>query len=363
MASGPQQRPALARQIGLSRLGVSELLAGLEVRGLVHVSGNFGGAPGRSQLSYALKSDAALVVGFDVGGTKVAGAVTDLRGQVLSEMAAATAQSGSKELIEQLGEMTDALCREAGVPRFRLRVGAVGVPAAVHPATAELSLAGNLRGLEGSNLRADLQTALGFDLLIDNDVNLALLGEVGQGEAQGCNNVAFIALGTGIGGALMVNGRLLRGAHGGAGELGYLPLWRIESAGTASLEEFVGEAGLRSAYVARGGDDNLSVKDIFSAAEGGDTAANAVLDEAADHVARAVLCVLSLLDPDLVVFGGSIGARPEFIGRVDRLVAASWMRPVRVVRSQSGSRAGLLGALELARNYVLDDMFGAMPRR
>jgi predicted NBD/HSP70 family sugar kinase len=363
MAGESLQRPALAQRIGLSKLAVSELLAGLEVRGLVQVEGMLGGAPGRSQLSYALKADAALIVGFDVGGTKIAGAIADLRGQVLAETTEMTVQSGAAGLVAQLSQMTDALCREAGVPRFRLRTGAVGVPAAVHPVTADLSLAGNLPGLEGGNLRSALREALGVNVLIDNDVNLALLAEVDQGDGSRRENAAFVALGTGIGGALMINGRLLRGAHGGAGELGYMPLWQIDGPGVASLEERVGEAGIRRDYVSRGGDAAHSVRDIFAAATDGNAAARDTLDAAAHHTARAALALLALLDPDLLIFGGSIGARPEFIERVERLVSATWLRPIQIVRSRSGGRAGLLGALELARADLLDELFGSLPAR
>jgi predicted NBD/HSP70 family sugar kinase len=356
-------RPALAQKIGLSRLAVSELLAELEVRGMVRVEGALGGAPGRSQLSYALKADAALALGFDVGGTKVAGAIVDLRGRILAEITEPTAQHGAESLMAQLHRLAERLCDSAGVPRFRLRIAAIGVPAAVHPEHATLSLAGNLPAVEGGNLRSTLRDALGLTVLIDNDVNLALLAEASQGAAAGRDNVAFIALGTGIGGALMVNGHLLRGAHGGAGEVGYVPLWQIEAPGVAALEDRVGEAGIRHAYVAAGGSPDHSVRDIFSAAERGDGLAVSTLDTLAAQVARAVLTVLAIVDPDVVVFGGSIGARPEFIVRVEQHVASSWLRPISIVRSSSGGRAGLIGALELARRHMLDDMFGAMPRR
>ncbi len=357
------QRPALAQRIGLSRLAVSELLADLEVRGVVQVDGRLGGTPGRSQLSYALKADAALTLGFDVGGTKVAGALADLRGHILAEITEPTVQSGAEGLVTQIGAMAASLCQHAGVQAYRVRGAAVGVPAAVHPLTADLSLAGNLPGLEGGNLRAALGAALGVNVRIDNDVNLALLAEVSQGSARERDNVVFIALGTGIGGALMINGRLLRGAHGGAGELGYMPLWQIEAPGVPALEDRVGEAGIRRDYVTRGGNEAHTVRDIFAAAADGDSAALAALDAASEHVARAVISILALLDTDFVVFGGSIGARPEFIERVERSVAAAWMRPVDIARSHSGGRAGLLGALELARQHLLEEMFGALPGR
>lgn len=355
------QRPALAQRVGLPRMAVSDLLAGLEMRGLVQVQGAIGGAPGRSQLSYALRSEAAFALGFDVGGTKVAAGLTDLGGHIVAERTEATVRTGAVDLVAQLARIAEALREEAGIPRFRLRAAAVGVPAAVHPSTAELSLAGNLPGLEGDDLRPQLSQALGMDVLIENDVNLALLAETAQAGRHEAQNVAFIALGTGIGGALMINGRLLRGAHGGAGELGYMPLWSIEAPGVPPLEERVGEAGIRRAYVAGGGDPAHSVREIFAAAEAGNGAARAALDGAMDHVARAVLSILALLDTDVIVFGGSIGSRPEFIAGVERLVSAAWSRPVHIVRSHSGGRAGMLGALELARRHMLDDLFGPLP--
>jgi len=361
MSGEALQRPALAQRIGLSRLAVTELLADLEMRGMVHVEGALGGAPGRSHLSYALKADAALALGFDVGGTKVAAAIADLRGHILAESVEPTAQDGMAGLAAQLDRMAESLCENIGIPRFRLRMAAMGVPAAVHPHSAELSLAGNLPGLEGGNAHAAFAAALGIDVLIDNDVNLALLAEASGGVAAGRDNVAFVALGTGIGGALMINGHLLRGAHGGAGEMGYMPLWRIEPAGVAALEDRVGEAGIRQAYVTAGGDAAHSVRDIFAAAEGGEAIALAVLDAASAEVSRALLAILALLDPDIVVFGGSIGSRREFIARVEQRIAAAWPRPVSIARSSTGGRAGLIGALELARGALLDDMFGPMP--
>jgi predicted NBD/HSP70 family sugar kinase len=361
MGAESLQRPALAQKIGLSRLAVSDLLADLEVRGLVQVAGALGGAPGRSHLSYTLKQDAALALGFDVGGTKVAAAIADLRGHILAEMTEPTAQGSSDSLVAQLDRIADMLCEKAGIPRFRLRQAAIGVPAAVHPEDATLSLAGNLPGLEGDNLRARLVEALGLDVLIDNDVNLALLAETSQGAARGKDNVAFIALGTGIGGALMINGKLLHGAHGGAGELGYMPLWQIEAPGIAALEDRVGEAGIRHAYVTAGGSAAFSVRDIFAAAERGEAIALQTLDTIGAQVARALLTVLALVDPDAVVFGGSIGSRPEFIERVQNHISTVWMRPITIARSSSGGRAGLIGALELARHAMLDDMFGTLP--
>jgi predicted NBD/HSP70 family sugar kinase len=355
------QRPTLARQIGLPRHAVSDLLAILEGRGLIRVSGDLDGSPGRSQLTYSLRSSAALSLGFDVGGTKLAGALCDIRGTILAEHTIPTARTGAADLIEQIATMADALCREAGLPRFHVRNTAIGVPAAVDCRSGTLSLSGNLPGIEGAFFSQKLPEVLGGAVHLDNDVNLALLAELADGVARGRRNVIFISLGTGIGGAMMVNGHLLRGSAGGAGEIGYMPLWQLERTGLPPVEEKVGEAGIRRRYVAAGGDPAHSVFDIFEASAHGSESARSALDATAGIVARSLVAALSLVDADMVVFGGSIGARAEFIERVQMHVSGAWMRPVEILGSRAGGRGGLLGAIELSRQNMLETLFGPPP--
>lgn len=352
------QRPALSRHTGLPKHVVSDLLANLETRGLVKVTGAHDGMPGRSQLTYAMRADAAFSFGFDVGGTKIAGALCDMRGKILAELTEPTNLDGIDKLVHQICEMGKFLCESVGRPRFHVRNTAIGVPAAVDPVSGSLSLAGNLRGVEGVALREVFASALSTTVHLDNDVNLALIAETTNGAARGRNNVAFVALGTGIGAALLINGKILRGAFGGAGEIGYLPLWKLDPAGTASLENQVGEAGIRALHAQNGGASGHSVRDIFEASSAGDPIAGRTLDMAAETVSRGIVAVLAIADPDMIVLGGSIGARDEFIERIRGHVENSWIRPITVCRSTAGGRAGLLGAIEIARQNLLESLFG-----
>ncbi|UXN71086.1 ROK family protein [Devosia neptuniae] len=360
--SGALQRPALAKRVGVSKQTVSELLSVLEQRGLVQVAGPLNGLPGRSSLSYALRPDAALALGFDIGGTKIAAALVDLRGAVLAETVVPTAVGGLDQLVGQVVDLAETLARSAGVQRFRVQACAVGVPAAVNPATGILNLAANLPGLEAVDLHARLTKALNCPVSIENDVNLALLGEVASGSGQGKRDIAFVALGTGVGAGLMVNGRLLRGANGGAGEIAYLPLpdhrTTARSLAQGHFETIVGEAGIREAFARRGGAADVSVRAIFDLATAGDTRALQTIDELAGHVALGIVSLIALVDPELVVLGGSVGARPELIERVQAELAARFERPVPIVASNTGARAGLAGALEMARRQLMADLFG-----
>lgn len=360
--SGALQRPALAKRVGISKQAISELLSVLEQRGLVQVDGPFNGLPGRSTQSYALRPSAALALGFDIGGTKIAAALTDLRGAVLAETIEPTAHGDLDQLVGQLVELANGLARKAGAQRFRIQACTAGVPAAVNPATGILNLAANLPGLVAVNLQARLTLALGCPVFIENDVNLALLGEVADGCGKGKSDIAFLALGTGVGAGLMVNGRLLRGATGGAGEIAYLPLpdhqTSKRSLAQGHFETVVGEAGIREAFARRGGAPDLSVRAIFDLAAAGDARALQTIEELAGHVALGIISLIALVDPELVVLGGSVGARPELIERVRRELELRFDRPVPIMASNTGARAGLAGALETARQNLLADLFG-----
>jgi predicted NBD/HSP70 family sugar kinase len=194
-----------------------------------------------------------------------------------------------------------------------------------------------------------LRGRFGPDVAIENDVNLAMLGEKDLGCASGCHNAAFLALGTGAGLGLLINDELFRGATGAAGEIADLPIARDptspipSTSGTFELE--VGSPAIVDRYRRQGGTAAVTVRDIFRLLEEGDEVAASVLDTTARCVALAVVTLQSLLDLELIVFGGSIGVRPELYERVRRALPALFSRPITIAPSQLGDRAGLIGAV------------------
>jgi predicted NBD/HSP70 family sugar kinase len=207
----------------------------------------------------------------------------------------------------------------------------------------------NIAGLEDFDVLGYLCGRFGPDVAIENDVNLAMLGEHSLGCARGCRNAAFLALGTGTGLGLLIDGKLFRGTHGAAGEIADLPIARHPTApvpstsGTFELE--VGSQAIVERYRSQGGTRAITVRDIFGLLEQGDELAAFVLDRTAHWVALAVVTLQSLLDLELIVFGGSIGVRPELYERVRRALPALSSRPITIAPSQLGDRAGLIGAL------------------
>lgn len=360
--SGTMQRPDLAMRLGISKQTVSELVAALEADGFVAPRGPVSGLPGRSAMSYELVAGAAVCLGVDLGGTKISLALADLLGNVIADSTEPTAAASGLHVLDQITRGSAALCRAAGVDNSRLRACVIGIPASVHPGTGRVSLAANLPGLEDLPLAEMLTRNIGCPVWLENDVNLALAGEVAAGVAKGRRNAAFVALGTGIGAGVMVDGHLLRGANGGAGEVAYLPFPGsrpdAEAIRQGQLETAVGSAGIMAAYRAGGGRRAADMRTLFEAAADGEHAAAAALGRLAVETARCIAALAAIADPEIVVLGGGIGARAELRALVADELAHNFVRPVRVVTSAHGARAAIVGAIDQAREKLLTGLFG-----
>lgn len=285
----------------------------------------------------------------DLGGTKLAAAVADGRGRILAESTEPTDPRGGAYVAEQITASADKLARAVGIEASRLRHVMVGIPGAVDPLSGRVSLTPNIVGLEDFDVLGYLRDRFGPDVGIENDVNLAMVGEQALGCASQCRNAAFLALGTGAGLGLLVDGKLFRGARGTAGEIADLPIGRDPISQTpfpaGSFELEVGSSAIVDRYRREGGTAAATVRDIFRLLEEGDEIAAGVLDTTARWVALAIVTLQSLLDLELIVLGGSIGVRPELYARVQRALPALFPRPVSIAPSQLGDRAGLIGAV------------------
>ncbi len=359
---GPISRARLAQVTGLSKQTTSEAVRLLEAAGWVGVRGRTQGKLGRSAIDYEIQADAAFVLGVDLGGAKIRAALADLSGAQVAETIASTDRRGGAEVIRQIGALRAQLIERARIDPTRLRFAVVGTPGIVDAETGSVHLAPNIAHLESIDVVGGLRDALACDIAVENDINLAALGEQWQGRGQGPRNLAFIALGTGLGMGLVMDGRLIRGMRGAAGEIGYLPLgadpFAPESRYAGALERTIGAQGIVARYEAAGGQNNLSVPAIFERLGAGDAAAIAAIDETARLLAMAAASVCAIVDPQQIVLGGSIGARPELIERVARLLPLCMARPAPLVRSVLQERATIVGALATALSRLHNQLFG-----
>lgn len=357
---GPISRASISKQTGLSKQTVSELVRILEEEGWVRETGRTSGHVGRTATNYELVTDSAFMAAVDLGGTKVRVAIVDLAGSVIAETVASTHPDGGRSVARQIGELVGLAVAEGQVDRNKVRQTVVGCPGVPDQVTGAVRYAPNIAGIDGFDFRAAVAEATGTQVVLENDVNLAVLGEQWLGAGQGIDHLAFIALGTGIGAGLIVNGALLRGASGAAGELGYLPFgadpFEAESLRVGAFERVTATHGIRSAYEAATG-KVLDVPSIFSAVAEGDAAAQAVLDGVARQMARAVATLGAVIAPETVILGGSIGARPEIIAATKSELERCFPFSIHVVPSALGDHAALSGAVAIGLTELHTALF------
>ncbi len=359
---GSVSRASLAKQTGLSKQTISEIMRQLEDDGWVQETGRTSGHVGRTAVTYELVPSAAYIAAVDLGGTKVRVAICDLSSHVLSEVTEPTHPDGGQAVVDQIAALCWTAADNGGVPRSKLRIAVVGAPGAPQPETGRVLLAPNIAGFDQMDVAGALEAALGFEAMIENDVNLAVLGESWLGVGQGIDNLAFIALGTGVGSGLMLNGQLVRGATNAAGELGFLPFgadpFEPESLRAGAFERVVGSYGIVARYHQAVGHD-ATVPAIFEKANAGDTAAVAVLDETARLLARGIGAIAAIANPQKVILGGSIGSRPEIVEKVRQVLPLCFPYPVEIEASILGNHAALVGAAAIGLSHLHNTLFGA----
>ncbi len=295
-------------------------------------------------------ADRGLVVGIDVGGTKVALMATDIAtGEDLARDRAPTpADAGPDALIAQLCASVYALVERTGRRREQLCALGIAVPGSVDVEQGRVIVAGNLEGWRDVPLADRLTEQFGVPVFVDQDANAAALGERWRGCAKEMNNFVFLALGTGLGAGLVINGRLHRGYHSAAGEVGNFLMGREflgqERGLHGNLELLVGSPAIREGAREAAGDELKAAEALERAVE--DERLEPVADEVADYVAIAAINIAALLDPEAIVFGGGTSAAGDDLlepvwQRVERELA---VRP-KLLRSALGEDAQLHGAV------------------
>ncbi len=372
-ANGPLSRAQLARATGLSKPTVSSALGNLERAGLVRPTGEKSAEHGgRHGILYEFDPTAAYVIGIDVGRSWVRVALADLTGTIVMRRDGSNQAQTATTLADIVGTLAKQTVDEAGLKWSQIVHTVVGTPGVFDQQSGRVVLAPNLPGLETQGVIELLQQALGPGLTIENDANLAALGESVFGCGKEVETFVFLTIGTGIGMGIISHGALYRGAHGASGEVAYLPLGQASLSSAelegaiyqrGMLEEAASARGIVRAALSMGMPEPLSARSIFEAARTGDALAQAVIEDEARLLAQAIAAIAAILDPAMVVLGGGIGQNFDLLGKcIERqLHTMTPIRP-RLVPSQLGQDVVLLGAiatgLDIASNLVFQQRTG-----
>jgi fructokinase len=247
--------------------------------------------------------------GIDLGGTKIEGAILDsaaLDRPLCRVRIPTESEHGYEHIRKQIGRLVKTLSAESGLP-LPTKIG-MGTPGVIDPHTDQLKNS-NTQCLIGTRLRDDLEADLGLAVVTANDANCFALAEAMLGSAKGFPTVFGVILGTGVGGGIVVNGHVLNGCHGIAGEWGQLildPEGPVSNYGTlGTVEAFIAGPALEKFYAAQAG-TKRKLKDIVARVES-DPHAKATVDRLTDRFAQAISHIIDVLDPHAIVLGGGVG--------------------------------------------------------
>jgi Transcriptional regulator/sugar kinase len=363
---GVLTRNRLGELSGLSKPTAGQIVSRLESVGLIEVVGEVSAGRGPNAASYGVRADRVLGVAIDIDETTIRSTVVDAAGAehpvVETSIAAGTGRKDERSAASDIRGAIGAACSAARANMDGVRVVSIGVQGSIDPRNDELSFIDTLPGWPRRGIRAHLESSLGRQVLIDNDVNLAAIAERSEGAGAGSGSFALLWMGEGLGLAVDLGGTVHRGASGGAGEIGYLPVPQAASAidpRAADLQDLIG--GETIVGIARENGMAGTAASIVAALSD-HPAREALLTAVAPRIALGVVPVLAILDPELIVLGGPIGtAGGELLaGLVRAEIARTTPWHPGVTRSTVPEFPVLRGAREVLVHQVRQRLFSEL---
>jgi glucokinase len=353
---GPISRTSIAERLTVSLPTVMRIVEELIGEGFVRLQGTTEWSGGRRRPLLEFNSDGYLIVGVDMGGTKMYGALSDLGGNILDEVNIGHHGTSGEESFSYLTRLIDQLLASPKGDRQRVRGIGVGAPGVTLHEQGIVTWAYTLHW-DNFPLKARLAELYDLPIIVDNDVNLAALGEMWFGAGQNIQDMVLIAIGTGIGAGVIIDGALYRGWKEASGEIGnmipgreflgknYLDFGALES--VASGTGIAARArDLLKSHRSQPELQNLAAEDVFDAARKGEPWAWKVINETVDYLSIAIANLVSAFDPELIVLGGGVSRSADMlIAPILARISSAIPNPPRLVVSDLGLKATVMGAI------------------
>jgi len=348
-SNSPISRTQIAEDLQVSLPTVMRIVDELMDEGLVIEDGEKEWSGGRKRKRLVFNGSGHLVIGIDLGGTKIYGAVADFNGNILYEIREEHHKTKAEESLEYLCTMIDRLL--------------------IFSESTDLPIRGIAPALDWKDfpLKSQLEERYEHPIAIDNDVNLAALGERWFGTQENENNLVLLTIGTGIGAGIIINGAVYGGSHNLAGEVGYFLPDRTHLGhkypGFGALELLASGTGIADRARQALADsmppnelEKLTAYDVFDAVRQGEEWASVVLDETVDYLAQLIGAISTIFDPDVILLGGGVSRSADLLIEpiCSRLEGTLLLVP-KIRASQLGYRAAVMGAiirlLRMTANY------------
>ena len=352
----PISRSAIAERLDVSLPTVLRIVEELVKEGFVRQNGSSEWSGGRRRPLLEFNSEGYVVLGVDMGGTKMYGAISDLGGHILDEVNIGHHGTTGEDSFIQLTTLIDQLLASPKVEGRRVLGIGVGAPGVTMHRQGIVTWAYTLHW-DQFPLKARLASIYDLPITVDNDVNLAALGELWFGEGQDTQDMILIAIGTGIGAGIIINGALYRGAKEASGEIGnmipgheflgknYLDFGALESVASGT-----GIAGRARQLLSSRRDpaelENLTAEDVFEAARLKQEWAWTIINETVDYLTIAICNLVASFDPELIVLGGGVSRSADLlIEPIMQQITGLIPNPPKLVVSSLGLRATVMGAI------------------
>jgi predicted NBD/HSP70 family sugar kinase len=352
----PISRTAIAERLKVSLPTVMRIIDRLVEEGLVRPHGASEWSGGRRRSLLAFNAAQHVVIGVDLGGLKIYGAIADLGGNILQEADIVRHASSGEENYQNLIRLIELLLSSSAIEGKKIWGIGIGAPAVTYHEAGVITWAYSLNWRDYP-LKALLAERFRMPIIVDNDVNLAALGEFWFGAGQNTQHMVLLAIGTGIGAGIIINGALYRGANEASGEVCNIIPGR-EFLGKAfqefgALESLASNIGIANRarealkdWRTPEGLEDLNAHDFYLAARRGESWAQQLLSETIDYLAIGVVSITACFDPEVIILGGEIAQYADlYVEPILERIQGALPKPPCLVASSLGNRAVVMGAI------------------
>lgn len=315
-------------------------------------------------------------IGIDLGGTNIAAAIVNEDGKMLFKTSIPTLVSDGRDaILNGLETVCEQLLNESGMSTSEIKSIGIGVPGMMNVETGEVLFSANLQPLANVNITTRLKEKFGLPVFINNDANVAALGEVAAGGAKGYQEAIFVTLGTGVGGGIVIGGKIYSGHNGTAGEIGHILVqmggrqcgcgrkgcWEAYASATGLIlttKEYMEQDKNSKMWEIVGGDINkVNGRTSFDAMRAGDATAQKVVDTYLQHLAAGIIDLINIFEPQVVCIGGGISNEGETLLAPLREIVkketysgkSDQVSQVQITKASLGNDAGIVGAAMLGK--------------
>jgi len=357
---GPTSRVELSRLLGLSPTAVTRNTSRLLQIGIIRECGAEQSDMGRKPILMELCADFCYVLGADIVGGVIKVALANLMGRIVRYYEEPVHLAlGARAVLEQLLAALTNIIADADLPKEKIWAATIGTSGFFDPDAGKSRLAFFLDGWEDIDIRKEVFDSISVDALIENDVNLDVIGESWKGVGKDYENILYVKLGQGLAARIVLQNKLIRGEHNIAGEIGYM-LPGLLNDKTVNYEHMLCNSSVARQYREMGGVNKANtISDINTLAEGGDMKALTVMRSLLDQFATVLLNSATVLDPEVIILGGDASSfREHEIALLKQRIEQHFPQVQNIIPSMLDRKACLYGAVKTGLDRVEERIAG-----